>query len=205
MRRFTNTELILQSGKLPITIPHKLEDNPSYLNFRSEGGRVLYGEDVYVGYRYYEKMGAQPLFPFGHGLSYSTFKLNNVEVEVDDEDQKQACVTVEVSNTSSRAGAEVVQVYVAPPPSLARRPGAVQRPVKELRGVAKVTLQAGETQRVSIEMETALMTSYWDERRSQWCSEAGEYTVLVGTSSAATPLAAPFTMSRTRYWKGLRP
>ncbi|KAM5522692.1 glycosyl hydrolase family 3 N terminal domain-containing protein [Fusarium oxysporum f. sp. phaseoli] len=150
------------AGKLPLTIPRHLQDNPTYFNFRSEAGRVLYGEDVYVGYRYYEKIDCKPLYPFGHGLSYTTFSLQNLNVQVDD-----ACkVTLEMTNTGSRAGAQVVQVYVAPPTTM-----AVARPVKELKSFRKVYLEAGEKRQITIDMDTVLSTSYWHEGRDKWCSE----------------------------------
>ncbi|KAJ4113972.1 hypothetical protein NW760_000864 [Fusarium oxysporum] len=184
------------AGKLPLTIPRRLQDNPTYFNFRSEAGRVLYGEDVYVGYRYYEKIDCKPLYPFGHGLSYTTFSLQNLNVQVDD-----ACkVTLEMTNTGFRAGAQVVQVYVAPPTTM-----AVARPVKELKAFRKVYLEAGEKRQITIDMNTVLSTSYWHEGRDKWCSERGEYRVLVGTSSADTPLEATFAVDKTRYWTGLTP
>ncbi|CAI6078387.1 unnamed protein product [Clonostachys chloroleuca] len=184
------------SGKLPLTIPRRLQDNPTYFSFRSDAGRVLYGEDVYVGYRYYEKIDASPLFAFGHGLSYSTFELKNLQVQVDTTTK----VTLQVSNTGACAGAEVVQVYIAPPATT-----TVDRPIKELKAFRKLYLQAQEGQDVSIDLDTVLSTSYWDESRGKWCSESGEYRVLVGTSSANTPLEATFVVTKTTYWTGLAP
>ncbi|KAJ1337254.1 beta-glucosidase [Microdochium nivale] len=190
------------SGKLPLTIPRRLEDNPTFFNFRSDAGRVLYGEDIYVGYRYYDKIRAPPLFPFGHGKSYTTFALEDLAVEQQTmtATTTTAVVTLQVSNTGSRAGAEVVQVYVAPPAT-----SAVGRPVKELRGFQKVYLEPGERRQVAVELDAVLATSYWHEGRAQWCSEAGLHRVLVGTSSADTPLEAGLSMSKTRYWTGLQP
>lgn len=177
-------------------MPRRLQDNPTYFNFACESGRVLYGEDVYVGYRYYEKVDCRPLFPFGHGLSYSTFELRDLITTVDE----AAEVSLEISNKGSVAGAEVVQVYVAPPST-----SRIQRPVKELKAFRKVYLEAGESKEVSIQFDAVLSTSYWDEGRDKWCSEAGEYQILVGTSSASTPLKATFTVQKTKYWKGLSP
>ncbi|KAH7028914.1 uncharacterized protein B0I36DRAFT_290164 [Microdochium trichocladiopsis] len=175
------------SGKLPLTIPRRLEDNPTYLNFRSEAGRVLYGEDVYVGYRYYDKVRTSPLFPFGHGLSYSTFTLEDLAVDCHQQHgHQQTSVTLQVSNASSRAGAEVVQVYVAPPPT-----SAVGRAVKELRGFQKIFLEAGQTRRASIELDTVLATSYWDEGRGQWCSEAGDPADGDGQLQLSLPSPVP--------------
>ncbi|EFQ35754.1 glycosyl hydrolase family 3 N terminal domain-containing protein [Colletotrichum graminicola M1.001] len=183
-------------GKLPLTIPRRLQDNPTYFNFRSEAGRVLYGEDVYVGYRYYEKIDSKPLFPFGHGLSYSTFELENLQVA----NNGKAEVSLRVSNRGLSAGAQVVQVYVAPSATT-----SIQRPVKELKAFRKIYLEAQEGREVSIEFDAVLSTSYWDEGRDKWCSEAGDYKVMVGFSSADTPLEASFRMSKTKYWKGIAP
>ena len=186
---------MIQSAKLPLSIPRRLQDNPTYLSFRSEAGRVLYSEDVYVGYRYYEKVDLKPLYPFGYGLSYSTFKLHDLHVDVDEMIQ----VSLSVSNSSPYAGAEVVQVYVA------SMSATIERPIKELKAFRKVYLQARETRQVVIEMDTVLTTSYFHETRNQWCSEVGEYKLLIGTSSAETPLQFPFKTVRTSYWSGLAP
>ncbi|UZP40278.1 hypothetical protein NXS19_008094 [Fusarium pseudograminearum] len=185
------------AGKLPLTIPRRIQDNPTYFNFRSEAGRVLYGEDVYVGYRYYEKIDSKPLYAFGHGLSYTSFSLQNLSVHVDDNDCKVALL---VTNTGSRAGAEVIQVYVAPSSTT-----SIARPVKELKAFRKVHLEAGEDRQITIEMDAVLSTSYWHEARGKWCSEKGAYSILVGTSSTDTPLQAAFKVSKTRYWTGLVP
>lgn len=180
-----------------MTIPRRVQDNPTYLNYRSDSGRVLYGEDVYVGYRCYEKLDNKPLYAFGHGLSYTSFSLQDLSVQVDDNVCK---VTLWVTNTGSRAGAEVIQVYVAPPSTT-----AVARPVKELKAFRKVRLEAGEEKHITIDMDAVLSTSYWHEGRDKWCSEKGLYDVLVGRSSADTPLQASFEVTRTSYWTGLAP
>lgn len=181
---------------MPLTIPRRLQDNPTYFNFRSESGRVLYGEDVYVGYRYYEKVDTKPLFPFGHGLSYSTFELGNLHAQAGDITE----ITLQVTNTGSRAGAEVVQIYVEPPLTC-----FVERPVKELKAFRKVYLRPQETKQIAVNLDTVSATSYWNESRDKWCSEAGEYKLLVGTSSAVTPLVMKFTVGKTKYWKGRSP
>lgn len=109
-------------------------------------------------------------------------------------------VTLQVANRSSLGGAQVLQVYVAPPATT-----SIERPVKELKAFRKIYLEAQEHREISIEFDPVLSTSHWDEGRSKWCSEAGDYNVLVGTSSADTPLNASFTVSKTKYWKGLSP
>jgi beta-glucosidase len=172
-----------------LTIPRRLKDNPTYLNYRSEAGRCLYGEDVYVGYRYYEKMDIEPLFPFGHGLSYTTFKLSDVRLE--------ETLKVNVKNTGSCAGSEVVQVYVAPVSPF------IQRPAKELKGFKKVFLEAGAEKLVDVECDVVRWTSFWDEKKGKWCSQAGMYRILVGTSSAGEFLEASLEVQRTSHWSGL--
>ena len=182
------------SGKLPLSFPRRLADNPAYLNFRSESGRVLYGEDVYVGYRYYEAVERAVAFPFAHGLSYSTFQLDDVAVENDGE---RLTVSVDLKNTGRVAAAEVVQVYVAP------NDPRIRRPVKELQGFAKEFLQPGQQKRVTVEMEVKYATGYWDESRGKWKCERDTYRVLVGTSSAGPFVEGAFQVEETRWWNGL--
>lgn len=185
------------SGKLSVSFPKKLQDNPAFLNFRAEGGRTLYGEDIYIGYRYYEFADREPLFPFGHGLSYTTFEFS--ELEVTEKDGKLA-VGVTVKNTGGVKGAEVVQVYVAP-----KQAAKVNRPKKEMQGFTKIELGPGESKKVSVEIETKYAASYWDEERSQWCAEKGEYEVLVSDSSVIkdSALKGSFTVKDTFWWTGV--
>ena len=186
------------SGKLSLSFPVHLRDNPSYLNFRAEGGRTLYGEDVYMGYRYYEYLEKPVLFPFGHGLSYTTFAFSNLSVE---EQDGKVTVKVSVKNTGSRKGAEVVQVYVAP-----KQKAKINRPVKEMRGFDKVELEAGEERVVTVEVETKYAASYWDEGRKRWCAEKGAYEVVVGNSSQdkeGVTLRGEFSVGETFWWSGL--
>ncbi|KAL4819411.1 glycoside hydrolase superfamily [Aspergillus spinulosporus] len=189
------------SGKLPLTFPVRLQDNPSYLNFRSERGRVLYGEDIYVGYRYYEKVQLSPLFPFGHGLSYTTFTREKLELNTSPEkdklqDGEPITARVTVTNTGKVPGAEIVQLWVVPPPT------EVNRPVRELKGFAKVHLEPGESKDVEIVVEKKLATSWWDEKREAWASEKGVYGVQV-TGTGEGVLTAEFEVEKTRFWTGL--
>ncbi|KAJ5390616.1 uncharacterized protein N7496_001684 [Penicillium cataractarum] len=182
------------SGKLPLTFPRRLKDNPTYFNYRSEGGRVLYGEDVYVGYRYYEGLEVEPLFPFGHGLSYTKFELSDLNLGRDSEGIMR--VSCKVRNTGSRDGAEVVQVYVSPvaPP--------IKRPLKELKEFCKIQVRSGAEEVVTIPMDITRATSFWDEKTSSWCSHSGTYNIMVGTSSQGDFLEKPFEISETTFWSG---
>ena len=190
------------SAKLPVTFPVRLQDNPSYVNFRSERGRVLYGEDVYVGYRYYEKIELPPLFRFGHGLSYTSFTRSDLTIATVPEkpgaleDGEPITATVTVTNTGSVAGAEIVQLWVVPPPT------GVNRPVRELKGFTKVFLNPGEKKTVQIIAEKKLATSWFDEQRQKWASEKGEYGVEV-TGTGDEVLTGSFSVEKTRFWLGL--
>ncbi|KAK6836762.1 beta-glucosidase I [Apiospora arundinis] len=186
------------SGKLSLSFPVRVQDNPAYLNYRTEGGRVLYGEDIYVGYRYYEFAERPVLFPFGHGLSYTTFAFSDLSVA--DKDGKLS-VSVAVKNTGERKGAEVAQVYVAP-----KQKAKVNRPVKEMKGFAKVELAPGESKTVTVNIDSRYAASYWDEDRDQWCVEKGEYEVIVSDSSEVREEKAvkgSFTVKETYWWSGV--
>lgn len=160
-------------GRLAETVPMKLSDTPAFLNWPGTPERVLHGERIYVGYRWYDATQREVLFPFGHGLGYTTFELGEVEVTVPDPTSAYASVEVSVTNTGERAGAEVVQVYVGDPVA------SVDRPVRELKGFAKVRLDPGETRRVRIELDERAF-AYWADG---WTVEPGEFLVEVGVSS----------------------
>ncbi|PSN70389.1 beta-glucosidase [Corynespora cassiicola Philippines] len=185
---------VTPSAKLSLSFPVRNEDNPAYLNFRSEKGRCLYGEDVYVGYRFYEKTKKEVLFPFGHGLSYTTFDISDLEVKVD---KNTLHVAVTVRNSGGSDGAEVVQVYVS------QVDCPVTRPLKELKGFEKIFLTTGEEKRVKVEIELKYAASYWDEERDSWAMEKGDYNVSVGNSSANTPLQSQFSVSSSKWWRGI--
>jgi beta-glucosidase len=142
------------AGRLPTTFPVRLEHNPSYGNFPGENGEVRYGEGLFVGYRWYDARRLPTRFPFGHGLSYTTFSIGDPHVVVAGPDGPR--VTVPVTNTGTRRGAEVVQCYVAP------RRSRLVRPVKELKAFAKVWLDPGETQTVTLELDAERAFAYWD-------------------------------------------
>lgn len=162
------------SGKLAQTIIDDVNDDPSAMNWPGEEGRVDYGEGVFVGYRYYDTFRKQVTYPFGYGLSYATFDVHDATVAKTG--PRTAEVTVTVTNTSDVAGAETVQVYVAPPKA------KVARPVHELKGFAKVALEPGESKNVAIALDDRAF-AYWSERFDDWHVEGGTYTVEVGVSS----------------------
>ncbi|ODQ82782.1 glycoside hydrolase family 3 protein [Babjeviella inositovora NRRL Y-12698] len=186
------------SGKLPLTWPKKLEDNPAHLTYKSDRGQCVYGEDVYVGYKWYEKNKIEPLFAFGHGLSYTSFKLSDLGVQ---RDAKTFTVSVTVTNTGDRDGAEVVQVYLAPPTSYDIQ--AISRPNKELKDFAKVFVKAGASKRVEITLDLKYATSFFDAYKNKWCSVKGEYTVLVGNSSDNISLEGTVKVDKTVFWSGV--
>ena len=164
------------SGKLAETLPLKLSDNPSYLNF-AEREKVNYSEGVFVGYRYYDAKEMEVAFPFGHGLSYTTFKYSNLKLDrTEMTDQDTLTVSVDVTNTGSRAGKEVVQLYVSD------RTGSVRRPLKELKGYEKVSLDPGETKTVTMTLDKRSFAWYSTELHD-WYAASGEYEILIGASS----------------------
>jgi beta-glucosidase len=165
------------SGHLPTTFPRRYEDHPATLNYPGESGQVLYGEGIFVGYRGFDRMWIEPRFPFGHGLTYTTFEYGSASVDSGTiEADGTVTVSVPVTNTGDRAGAEVVQVYVADPVS------SLVRPPQELKGFAKVQLAPGESSTVSIELSERAF-SYWDPSVPGWVCEPGEFELRVGASS----------------------
>ncbi|EAW07055.1 beta-glucosidase H [Aspergillus clavatus NRRL 1] len=185
-------------AKLPLSWPADVRHNPAYLNSLSVGGRMLYGEDIYVGYRFYEKIGQVTLFPFGHGLSYTLFEVSP-KVTVSPTAftvETPLSATVRIKNTGPVAGAQILQLYVAAPTS------ATPRPVKELQGFSKVFLQSGEEKTVVISVDK-YATSFWDGIEDMWKSEAGVYQVLIGTSSQDIVARGEFTVDETTFWTGV--
>jgi beta-glucosidase len=164
-------------GKLAETFPQRLEDNPSYLYYFGEGDRVEYREGIFVGYRYYDTKKVEPLFPFGHGLSYTSFDYSGLTVPKKEiRDDEALNVQVQVKNTGNRAGKEIVQLYIRDVIS------KVIRPVKELKGFAKVELQPGEQKTVTFTLDKRSF-AYYDVERKDWCVETGEFEIQLGKSS----------------------
>lgn len=179
------------SAKLPETFPKRLEDTPSYLFGFGEGDRVEYREGIFVGYRYYDKKKMDVLFPFGYGLSYTTFAYDNLCLDKKQmKDTETLTVSVDVTNTGKMAGKEVVQLYVGD------RESTVIRPIKELRDFAKVELAPGETKTVTFTLEKRAF-AYYDVQLRDWQVESGEFDILIGRSSRDIVLSDTVTVEST--------
>jgi beta-glucosidase len=166
------------SGKLAETFPLKLSDTPAYLNFPGEQGMVRYGEGLFIGYRYYDAKEMPVLFPFGYGLSYTTFEYSNPRVSATTfKDAEGVTVSVDITNSGQMAGQEIVQLYVHD------HEAGLVRPVKELKGFAKVSLDPGETKTVSIALDFRAFAFYHPGHK-QWVTEDGQFDLLIGASSA---------------------
>ncbi|MEU0939723.1 glycoside hydrolase family 3 C-terminal domain-containing protein [Embleya sp. NPDC005971] len=176
------------SGKLAETIPLRLEDSPSFLTFPGAEGHVRYGEGVFVGYRGYDAARVEVAFPFGHGLSYTTFAYRELSVAGVD-DGAGIVVRVTVANTGERAGREVVQIYSAAPSG-----SPVERPIRELRGFASVRLRPGESREVTIEFPRADL-AYFSVRDRCWRIEGGTYRIEAAASSRDVRLSAELAVA----------
>lgn len=166
--------IVNPSGKLAETIPLRLADNPSYGNFPGEHGHVRYGEGLLVGYRWYDAKGLDVRYPFGHGLSYTTFDIANASASV--ATGGEVTVSVSVTNTGTVAGREVVQAYTSLPGS------SIQRAPRELKAFYSVALQPGETKVVTLSLLRSDL-AYWDIPLDRWVVEGGTYVIDVGASS----------------------
>ena len=164
-------------GKLAETFPLALSDTPAFISFPGENREVRYGEGLFIGYRYYDVRHMPVLFPFGYGLSYTSFAYSNMKVSAANfKDVDGLTVSLDVTNTGKMAGKEIVQVYVRDQKS------GLQRPDKELKGFAKVALQPGETKRVSIQLDFRAFAFYHPAYK-QWITEDGDFDILVGASA----------------------
>jgi beta-glucosidase len=165
------------SGRLAETFPLRLVDTPAYINYPGGNGNVLYGEGIFIGYRYYDAKQVPVLFPFGYGLSYTSFTITNLKVSAQTfKDVDGLKVSVDVTNTGKLTGKEVVQVYVHD------HKARLVRPPKELKGFAKVELQPGETKTVTIPLDFRAF-AYYHPGYKQWITEDGEFDILVGASA----------------------
>ena len=203
------------SGKLPITFPKRYEDTPTFLNFPGDGYEVNYGEGIYVGYRYYDRKKVEPAYPFGYGLSYTTFEVSEMQVKaagLDESTQnrnlsgvetvifdKKLQITVTVKNTGNRAGAEVLQIYISDTDS------TLPKPVKELKAFEKVWLQPGESKAVTFTLNKEQFASY-DMDYKEWIAEEGYYDIIIATSSAEKDVVQServYLVNQTPYSYGL--
>ncbi|WP_158944760.1 glycoside hydrolase family 3 C-terminal domain-containing protein [Granulicella sp. S190] len=178
------------SGHLPATFERRAEDNPTFANYYPEGDskRVDYKEGIFVGYRGYTKNKVKPLYPFGYGLSYTTFKFSNLKVAQDDgSSEVGGTASFDVTNTGSRKGAEVAQLYVA------ENHPKVERPERELKGFERVELAPGETKHVTIALD-ARSFSYYDVTAKKWAIGSDKFTISVGDSVESLPLKAELSL-----------
>ncbi len=173
-------------GKLPISWERREQDNPCYQNYYEEPGthNVVYREGIFLGYRYYDHSAVRPLFPFGFGLSYTTFAFSHLRVKpAQTRADQPITVSFDVTNTGQLAGDEVAQVYVGDPSA------SVPRPVKELKGFERITLNPGQTKRISVTLNRRAL-AYWDVKSHGWKVDPGKFMVYVGDSSENVPLQA---------------
>lgn len=181
------------SGKLPCTFPARLEDSPAHAlkAYPGTNGTVNYTEGLLVGYRWFDTKQIEPLFPFGHGLSYTQFKYSGLKLA-----REKNATTVEftVSNTGDREAAEATQIYVQP-----LKP-SVERPLKELKSIAKVSLKPGEKQVVSLRLDSNAF-AFYDPARKGWVAEKGDYRILVGSSSKDIRLKGDYRLTEAAFQK----
>jgi len=184
------------SGKLPCTFPKRLEDSPAHAlgAYPGKNGQEVYTEGILVGYRWFDTKKIEPLFPFGYGLSYSSFKYSSLNVTAGKDSKGLAIAEFEIENTGAREGGEVAQLYVSQ-----AKPG-LPRPVKELKGFHKVFLKPGEKQKVSIPLDRSAF-AYYDPEKKGWVAEKDEFTILVGSSSRDIRLEGKFVLSQTSLEK----
>lgn len=188
------------SGRISVTFPKRLEDTPAFLSFGKVDKMLHYGESVFVGHRYHEKLQNPPLFYFGYGLSYTTFAYGGLKVpkNVDLANQNTFEVSVKVQNTGTRDGSEVIQVYVSDLAS------SVQRPARELKGYSKVHIPAGGTVEVAITLDKYAL-SFYSQEHAQWLAEKGTFEIIIATSADPKDeiLRQPFELVADYLWSGL--
>ncbi|KAJ7682484.1 glycoside hydrolase family 3 protein [Mycena polygramma] len=186
------------SAKVALTFPKRLEDTPSFSSFGDKGqehGKIQYNEGIFVGYRSYENRKLKPLFPFGFGLSYSTFEYSDLQLSPVSSEGAFS-VTFQIKNSSKIAGREVAQVYISDPQS------SLPRPVKELKGFMKVALAGEETKTVKIDLNREAL-GFYDDRQMCWVAEKGTFKVLVAASSDDVRLTGEVELGATFTWTGL--
>ncbi|KAJ0418579.1 glycosyl hydrolase family 3 N terminal domain-containing protein [Aspergillus carlsbadensis] len=187
------------SGKLPVSFPVALEQNPSYGNFPGENAVIRYDEGLLVGYRHYTTRGVPPLFPFGHGLSYTTFEYSSLTVSSQPFPLQGCSIAFSVRNSGSLPGDAVVQLYVSPPSS------TVARPVRELKGFLKLpNLVPGEARSMDLSLLPEHL-AYWDEAINAWVVESGRYRVSLGHSSVSMAIETELMVEKQFEWRGTSP
>ncbi|KAF7554242.1 hypothetical protein G7Z17_g3046 [Cylindrodendrum hubeiense] len=189
------------SGRLSLTFPRRLEDTPTFLTFGKGQRDVMYGEGVFLGYRFYEKLLRRPLFYFGYGLSYTTFDYSNLQVNDSIRLEKEGdnfSISVDVQNSGSRDGRETVQIYIQDVDCI------FDRPLKELKGFTKVLVKAGQKVTAWITLDKYAL-SYWNEDLEQWLAEKGTFRVIVGRSADPEDelLSKTIELEEDFVWKGL--
>jgi beta-glucosidase len=165
---------------------------PGFHNYYPAKGesQVAYAEGVFVGYRYYDRAQTQPLFPFGFGLSYTTFAYSDLSIApAKGNASEPVLISFNVKNTGRREGAEIAEVYVGDSHA------SVPRPIKELKGFAKVDLKPGESERVTVKLDRRAF-SFYDVTQKDWNAEPGEFSILVGSSSDRIQLQGRFTLAQ---------
>ena len=176
------------SGKLPMTFPKRWEDCSAFDSYKKLDGTTIYEDGIYVGYRHFEKNNIKPLFPFGFGLSYTTFKYNDLKLSSKDVNHNdKLLVKLSVKNTGNVNGSEVVQLYIKDIQS------SIDRPVKELKGFKKVNLNPGEEKVVEFTIDKNAL-SFFDPKTKEWTAENGEFEILIGSSSQDIKLKEKFTL-----------
>ncbi|KAL9714898.1 hypothetical protein Ac2012v2_001558 [Leucoagaricus gongylophorus] len=187
------------SGRLPLTLPVRIQDVPSYLNDKCENGKIHYREDLFVGYKHYQARDIRPLFPFGHGLSYAKFSLSDFKIFVptDFSSDSKVAISVLVRNEGGVAGSEVLQVYVS-------YPGVgLTTPLKQLRGFKKArNVIPGSAERLEIALDKYSF-SLWDESQNAWRVSTGFYGIHAGFNSDFLSLNGSIEINNTFYWNGL--
>jgi beta-glucosidase len=178
------------SGKLPVSFPKKFEDSPASANYPGVNLKVNYAEGIYVGYRYYDTKNVEPQFPFGFGLSYTSFEYGDLKVTPSQSSGNELVnVSLKVKNTGARAGTEVVQLYVHDGHS------KIDRPVRELKGFKRVELKPGETKTIDFTLNRADL-SYWSPEKKAWVADPGTFEIQVGASSRDIRLRAPMELKK---------
>lgn len=188
------------SGRLSLAFPKRIEDTPAFLNFGKVDRKIIYGEGIFVGHRYYEKLKTLPLFYFGYGLSYTHFEYSNLVVPDFFPPAADGAIEIvfDLLNNGDFDGSEVAQIYVADLDC------KLQRPCRELKAFTKVSLAKGEKRTCTIVLDKYAL-SFWSEEFSQWRAEAGDFGVIIATSSDPQDevLRGIFNLPKTFMWSGI--